>query len=284
MKDFFVPKDLLLFSNSMGMNSDFSVRGFSGGISEAMGTLTVTVISGAAVLWTPAEIATAQWFDADDESTITLNGAAVSQWADKSGNTRHAAQATPTAQPALVASGRNGRDIVVFDGTSDTLPHGFALTSNICSLFAVASVGAQAGYRGIYTTNGANATNIMMLARGGTSNWGTYYSNAYRQANTNIQGAGWQILEMLRGGISGAYMRNGSADGSFSGSEGQNGAIGGNATGSQFCDLSVAEIILLQTNPDETTRQKIEGYLAHKWGLTANLLSGHPYKSAPPTI
>ena len=43
MKDFFVPKDLLLFSNSMGMNSDFSVRGFSGGISEASATLTMTV-------------------------------------------------------------------------------------------------------------------------------------------------------------------------------------------------------------------------------------------------
>lgn len=46
MKDFFVPKDLLLFSNSMGMNSDFSVRGFGGGLSEAMATLTVTVSSG----------------------------------------------------------------------------------------------------------------------------------------------------------------------------------------------------------------------------------------------
>lgn len=44
MKDFFVPKDLLLFSNSMGMSSDFSVRGFSGGQGEAMATLTVTVL------------------------------------------------------------------------------------------------------------------------------------------------------------------------------------------------------------------------------------------------
>jgi len=46
MKDFFVPKDLLLFSNSMEMNSDFSVRGFSAGASEAMGTLMVTAALG----------------------------------------------------------------------------------------------------------------------------------------------------------------------------------------------------------------------------------------------
>ena len=29
--------------------------------------------------------------------------------------------------------------------------------------------------------------------------------------------------------------------------------------------------------------EKAEGYLAHKWGLTGNLLSTHPYKNTPPT-
>lgn len=33
------------------------------------------------------------------------------------------------------------------------------------------------------------------------------------------------------------------------------------------------------SNPD---RQKVEGYLAHKWGLTANLPVDHPYKTEPP--
>jgi hypothetical protein len=32
-----------------------------------------------------------------------------------------------------------------------------------------------------------------------------------------------------------------------------------------------------------TDRQKLEGYLAHKWGLAANLPADHPYKSAAPT-
>ena len=49
MRDFFVPKDLLLFSNKMEMNSDFSIRGFSGGLGEDEGTLTVTVSSAASV-------------------------------------------------------------------------------------------------------------------------------------------------------------------------------------------------------------------------------------------
>ncbi len=34
----------------------------------------------------------------------------------------------------------------------------------------------------------------------------------------------------------------------------------------------------------EDTRQKVEGYLAWKWGLVANLDGGHPYKTEPPKV
>ena len=35
--------------------------------------------------------------------------------------------------------------------------------------------------------------------------------------------------------------------------------------------------------PATDDRQRIEGYLAHKWGTTALLPAAHPYKSAAPT-
>jgi len=35
-------------------------------------------------------------------------------------------------------------------------------------------------------------------------------------------------------------------------------------------------------NTDEATRQKMEGYLAHKWGTTDKLPSSHPYKFVTP--
>jgi hypothetical protein len=50
-------------------------------------------------LWTPAQLTTSLWLDAADASTITLNGSTVSQWNDKSGNSRNAVQATTTYQP-----------------------------------------------------------------------------------------------------------------------------------------------------------------------------------------
>ena len=44
----------------------------------------------------------------------------------------------------------------------------------------------------------------------------------------------------------------------------------------------IAELIVTSGLLSETDRQKLEGYLAHKWALTASLPAGHPYKSVAP--
>jgi hypothetical protein len=46
--------------------------------------------------------------------------------------------------------------------------------------------------------------------------------------------------------------------------------------------ISVAEHLVFNRTLTTTERQDIEGYLAWKWGLQANLPSGHPYKNAAP--
>jgi hypothetical protein len=42
----------------------------------------------------------------------------------------------------------------------------------------------------------------------------------------------------------------------------------------------VATSALLST----ADRQRLEGYLAWKWGLHANLPAGHPFRNNPPTV
>ena len=44
----------------------------------------------------------------------------------------------------------------------------------------------------------------------------------------------------------------------------------------------IGEIIALDHVPSVETRQKIEGYLAHKWKLHAGLPADHTYKSTAP--
>ena len=42
------------------------------------------------------------------------------------------------------------------------------------------------------------------------------------------------------------------------------------------------EVIAFNAKLTDANRQKIEGYLAHKWGLSANLATSHSYSAGPP--
>lgn len=46
----------------------------------------------------------------------------------------------------------------------------------------------------------------------------------------------------------------------------------------------IAEVVFTNAKQSTTDRQKVEGYLAHKWGLTGNLSASHPYKTDPPEV
>jgi hypothetical protein len=41
----------------------------------------------------------------------------------------------------------------------------------------------------------------------------------------------------------------------------------------------VAEVLVFRNELGTDERQKVEGYLSTKWGLTGNLPADHPYKS-----
>jgi hypothetical protein len=46
----------------------------------------------------------------------------------------------------------------------------------------------------------------------------------------------------------------------------------------------IGEIIVTSSLAFTDNRQRLEGYLAWKWGLEANLPANHPYKLLPPTV
>ena len=53
--------------------------------------------------------------------------------------------------------------------------------------------------------------------------------------------------------------------------------------GGNLLQGSIAEVAFFNHPLETTDRQRVEGYLAWKWGLQANLPVGHPYKNAPPS-
>ena len=245
-------------------------------------------------LWTPAQISTSLWLDASDASTITLNGSTISQWNDKSGNSRNVSQVNSALQPLYTLGGLNSLNIVDFDGANDVL-NGNAVsnffTNTSYSAFVVglartiatndvngfaneAFYGDAGGYVAMYL----RSSNLI-----GAYNWdgaNKVATNAYTP-NTLVIG----YSELSSGRI--RIRTNGGSETETVSSNTQSlsGAIqiGRNYNSDIYClDGKIAEVIFTNAALSTTNRQLIEGYLAWKWELTSSLPNDHPYKSTAP--
>jgi len=65
------------------------------------------------------------------------NGAAISTWADISGNARDATQGTGSNQPTVVDPGLNGHPVALFDGSNDNLQYTNLTAPTALTYFAV---------------------------------------------------------------------------------------------------------------------------------------------------
>jgi hypothetical protein len=259
-------------------------------------------------LWTPAQITTGLWLDAADANTVTTVSGAVSQWNDKSGNGRNFTQATSGSRPTYTSAVLNALNTVTPDGSNDflegpvvfsgTQPDNYFIITAI-RVLSIINSGNNAGNAFIYQSTGDVAWNINLnLANTGSANvsstdsyppsGGFLNSATATQANTSYLFATSRTSGTRSIWINGQVDATQSSAETYSGpSVTKVGLFGLNAiTGApgfyNALNAHVGEIVML-AYPTDANRQRIEGYLAHKWGLTANLPAGHPYKSAPPT-
>ena len=217
------------------------------------------------------------WLDASDASTISATNNLVSQWRDKSGFNRHASQGTGTNQPTY----QNG--VINFDGVNDffTVP---SFTGNrIISVFIVANASStREGYlldeSGSLSIGGGLSTRFTSSSR--IRFWG---QNGYPLTDSSLYSTG---TTYIIGGIERETQRNVYLNGVTPGSltvqsstrSTANPRIGHSVQLGDFFHGYISEIILIDTAISENDRQQMEGYLANKWGLTASLPAGHPYK------
>jgi hypothetical protein len=254
-------------------------------------------------VWNPSMISTALWLDAADASTVTTVSGAVSQWNDKSGNGRNVAQATADNRPAFTANAINGRPALDFDGSSHRLFNASAaLQRNVpgTSVFTVTKLDVDtAGPKTIYQTLvAAGNTRALLNYRDGANTGfraggrrvsGSAFSSqgvspysdsvTLNSAIFNYNAATLSLIENGSITVNAAAFQN---SGNTDNDAGQL-YIGGDGLGGALWDGYIAEILVVHSAVSADTRQRIEGYLAHKWGLTANLPAGHPYKTVGPT-
>lgn len=248
--------------------------------------------------WSPSLLSPEIWLDASDLSTVSEVTGNVSLWSDKSGQEIHLTQSNNTYQPYYNSTGFNGRPTLEFrDGVGSG---GSSLGNNLSgnkpragqySIFAVInSMAANAGdewFGCFYTTAKEDR-----LKLGSDMGWSSDPSNG-RARMTHTTGQ--MIIEFkLDSTVPGMLINavdvtttssTGYVEYEFNGGGSTGLTVGGRnfGNGHANCDMDVSEIIhVRKTYLSEGTREKIEGYLAHKWGLEASLPVGHRYRNVAP--
>lgn len=266
--------------------------------------------------WTPAEISPALWFN--DQSRFNLISGDCSQWNDQGSLGGHFTQATaanrPSMQPALLA----GKNVLQWDGTSDLLS-GNSATLNIVNnvdyawFFVLhyqneASPGANDRVLLHISQNGGTASRISFLTSspsgenrirlGGRRVDGGTFSQAVSPTGRTqswvmalgIMDYGARTVTLyIDGELDQQTTTAFDAGGSTTASDSQAVAMGSYVTSGNYFNGNIAEIISGTSSGGSSELSsddidKLFGYAAHKWGLTANLDAMHPYKTTPPSV
>lgn len=232
----------------------------------------------------------AVWLDAADTSTLTLSGNNVSQWRDKSGLGNNAT-AGGTGSPVLTQNAINGNQ-ALYMNLNPYFRGPISLTGTTVTCFAVVLQTALPTDSRIITLGTSTSVDydaghaIALFTRQSTGNLETYRSGIVATV-TATQNVGY-LAESIYDGTNGYLYRNGTVAGSNASTGNFSVSLYGLGTrpdvsSTEFWQGYFGEFLIYTTALTTTQRQQIEGYLAAKWGLLSSVVSGHPFKSIPPS-
>ena len=226
----------------------------------------------------------ALWLDAADSSTLfsdhTFNTSATTDiggWKDKSGNNNHATQATSSRKPTYTVSNSLLNNKSSVSSSSENGSIGLDLPStSLQEIFVVAYYkdGSDNSFDNYNTLISGTGTygQYRIMGHSGSSNWftgsdrlndgGNFKNGATSSSNSALP----MSATLLR--FASSVARTQTRGILYNTQNADRGWIGG-----------VGQIIGLSTTSSTSDRQKIEGYLAHKWGLAGSLPSNHSHKT-----
>ena len=240
--------------------------------------------------WNPSEIPTVFWYDPSDASTITTSGSTVTQVTDKSGNgyTLSVTTAGKTG-PTIGTRTLNGLNIFEY---APTIPNNQILENNSFSynqattplnIMMIVRCDNEAISDQDFLLSGTESTTTRIAVRrtsddrmqifSGTSSIQTSSGSANEGVDLLVNSRVNSTTSQIR--IDGTTLASGDVGTiSFSSLN-----IGGNENEDQGVEGYIAETVAFA---DNSKTEIMEGYLAWKWGLVANLPAGHPYKNNRP--
>lgn len=201
---------------------------------------------------------TAAWYEALLEY-MTLNGADISQWNDKSGNSNHLLQAVASAQPPWSTGG------IVFNGSTEYMKDTFTLIQPEFIYMVFKQITWTAND---VILDGAAASTGKMQQVDDTPDIEVYAGLA-SAADSNLALDTWGIARVLFNGASSKFIidDNTPVTGDF-GSDDMGGfTIGAAATGVLPSNIRVKEIIIRSVADGATNEGLIYNYLKDKYSL-----------------
>lgn len=245
---------------------------------------------GGIVYWGPADLPDlAGWWDADEQTES--DGATVSNFVNRQGNSAFDFLSVGTG-PTLRYNRVNSKKALEFNGNALEIAstNDFLEGVSACSLCMVVKGAAdpQSSPTDEAPLNGFGTGGVSHFFTDG--NWyESFGTNSRRSVNPPTSWASsFRIAAVLSGSNDFRMYWDGTAIvtetsntvATGTGNRRMGDREGGGA-GTYAGDI--AEVIICDAVLSTTDRQKLEGYLAHKYGLAGNLPVGHPYISGPPS-
>ena len=234
-------------------------------------------------VFTPSAVGTvSMWLDGADPAGTGIkpsNGATVSTWVDKSGS---GINLTAVGTPTYVTASSS----IYLNGGSYLQNTNFNFTN-----YTLFIVSVQASDQGpLYTNNTTTGGNSGFFPRYSNGNYYLVQSDGgwlsagspFANGTTYLYSIQYDSLNNIN------LWSNGSISPVITGTAGtitRNKFILGKRDASGFNENmtgNVFEVVQYNSDLGQSSRQQVEGYLAWKWGLQANLPPTHTYKNAAP--
>jgi len=220
------------------------------------------------VWFNPNTLSPLGWYDASDTASITSSGGVVSQFNDKSGNSRHLTQGTSANRPITGTRTINGRNTLDFDGVNDNLQSGtFTQAQPITAFVVVQSDVTNPSNSQALGNDVPNNTPTLWISNGGWAYFAGSVAASGTAVNTNAH-----ILEgVFSGASSGLWLDGTFILGTNPGTNGYSTArilmgSDGNQTASCW-DGRIGELLVFAGAMNSTNRAAVRYYLGDKWAI-----------------
>jgi len=222
----------------------------------------------------PKSIAGLQlWLDAADSSTISTS-TGVSEWRDKSATGSKWAQATGNDQPATGTATMNGKNVLVFDGSNDSLSASTPISTSMpLTMFVVQRIISSRTFGMTYTSGTSGDFDIRQDgSTGAIQVVATAATVTAASATTDRTGFNDVLSLVFPSTGSNSIFLNGNALSLGAGNFTRPVLTGTHYIGRRsdgfYANIRVAEILAYSTLLTDTQRKTVESYLGKKWGIT----------------